>query len=228
MAVGAGVLVAAVATGAWVMAERPRSVAVTASPATAASAARSAAGSGVDASASVAPDGLRTSTGGVVSTPPVGSATASDEVVVDVAGKVRRPGLYRLPAGARVDDAVRAAGGVLAGVNLSSLNLAAKVADGEQIRVGLPGPASVPAPDPATGGGTDGAAGGSGAAAGPVNLNTATSEQLQTLPGVGPVLAQHIIDWRSAHGRFESVDRLNDVPGIGEVKFAALRSRVTV
>jgi competence protein ComEA len=147
-------------------------------------------------------------------------------VVVDVAGKVRRPGLYRLPPGARVDDAVRSAGGALAGVDLSSLNLAAKVVDGQQIAVGIPGSpggaAGAAVGGSAPGGGNAGSAGG-----GPVDLNTASLEQLETLPGVGPVLAQHILDWRSAHGRFATVGQLNDVPGIGDVKFAALKPLVT-
>jgi competence protein ComEA len=155
-------------------------------------------------------------------------------VVVDVAGKVRRPGLYRLALGARVDDAVRAAGGALAGIDLSSLNLAAKVVDGQQILVGVQG-----APGGAVGGpGTAGGApiGGGGVAAAPaasgggglVDLNSATLEQLETLPGVGPVLGQRILDWRTAHGNFATVDQLNDVSGIGDVKFAALKPLVTV
>jgi competence protein ComEA len=139
--------------------------------------------------------------------------------VVDVAGKVRRPGLYRLRTGSRVDDAVRAAGGALAGVDLSSLNLAAKVVDGQQILVGVAPPAGA-APPAAPGGGPT-------ATAGPLDLNSASLDQLETLPGVGPVLAQHIVDWRTAHGGFTSTDQLNDVPGIGDVKFAALQPLVT-
>lgn len=153
---------------------------------------------------------------------PSRSASASEsEVVVDVAGKVRRPGLYRLPPGARVDDALRAAGGVLPGVDTTPLNLAAKVTDGQQIVVGLALPAGAPAASTEP-------AGGAGQPAGPVNLNSATLEQLDELPGVGPVLAQHIIDWRTEHGGFTDVTQLNDVTGIGDAKFADLKDLVTV
>jgi competence protein ComEA len=126
-----------------------------------------------------------------------------------------------LPAGARVDDAIRAAGGARPGVRLDGLNLAAKLVDGQQVAVGV-----APAPGAAVGGGAAAPSGGSSGA--PVNLNTATLDQLQTLPGVGPVLAQHVLDWRSQHGSFTSVAQLNDVTGIGDVKFAALKSLVTV
>ncbi|MBN9620745.1 MAG: helix-hairpin-helix domain-containing protein, partial [Actinobacteria bacterium] len=146
------------------------------------------------------------------------------EVVVDVAGKVHHPGLYRLHAGARVDDALRAAGGSLAGVELNSLNLAAKLSDGQQILVGLPASAG-----PIVGGGV--AAGGDSAAPSastPIDLNTATLAQLDALPGVGPVLAQHILDWRSEHGAFASVSQLQDVSGIGPSKYDSLHTLVTV
>ncbi len=146
-------------------------------------------------------------------------------MVVDVAGKVRHPGLYRLPVGARVDDAVRAAGGALAGVDVSSLNLAARVVDGQQILVGIAPPAGAGA---APTGGAAGPGGAAGTSAGPVDLNTAGLDQLETLPGVGPVLGQHILDWRTAHGRFATVDQLLDVTGIGPAKFAALRALVSV
>lgn len=153
---------------------------------------------------------------------PAGSAAASPhaEVVVDVAGKVRHPGLYRLPAGSRVDDAVRAAGGVQPGVSLVGLNLAARLVDGQQVPVGIPVAGGVAAAGAAAGGG--------GSRAGPVDLNLATLEQLDALPGVGPVLAQHILDWRAVHGRFGSVGQLDAVPGIGSAKFATLRPLVTV
>jgi competence protein ComEA len=198
--VGLAVALAAVVTAIWLAAQRPHSLAVPARPSI------SGAASPVGSAA------LLPSAG------PVASSTPAI-VVVDVAGKVRRPGLYRLPSGSRVDDAVRRAGGTLRGVDLSSLNLAARVVDGQQILVGAP--AVAPAPAPA------GSAGTPAMAAGPVSLNSATLEQLEALPGVGPVLAQHIVDWRSAHGGFTSVEQLNDVPGIGEVKFADLRSLVT-
>jgi competence protein ComEA len=134
-------------------------------------------------------------------------------------GKVHHPGVYDLPAGSRVEDAVRAAGGALPGVDLSTLNLAAPVSDGQQIAVGVPGAVSA-------GGGPAGTA--AGAAGAKVNLNTANAGQLDALPGVGPVLAQHIVDWRSQHGSFTSIDQLREVSGIGEAKYADLKALVTV
>jgi competence protein ComEA len=208
LAVGAAVVVAALATGIWLLTQRPRAVAVpTSSPAP--STAAPLLGSG---SASAVP---RASA----------SPSVAAELVVDVAGKVRHPGLYRLPTGSRVDDAVHAAGGALPGTNLVSLNLAAKVADGQQIVVGVPGGAGGGVPgQPA---GSPGAAAG-GSPGGAVNLNAATIEQLESLPGVGPVLAQHILDWRTAHGGFTSIGQLQDVSGIGPAKFAAIKDLVAL
>nr|WP_329191172.1 ComEA family DNA-binding protein [Actinacidiphila glaucinigra] len=140
---------------------------------------------------------------------------AKPVLVVDVAGKVRTPGLRRLPAGSRVADAVAAAGGALPGTDTSALNLARPLADGEQIVVGRPAPPPV--------GGPPGAAG----ASGPVSLNAATAEQLDALPGVGPVLARHIIDYRGRHGGFTSVEQLRDVNGIGDRRFSDLEPLVT-
>ncbi|WP_043500803.1 ComEA family DNA-binding protein [Streptomyces glaucescens] len=147
------------------------------------------------------------------------ASTPGPEIVVDVSGKVREPGIHRLPAGARVVDALEAAGGVRPGTDLDGLNRARFLVDGEQVVVGGPAPAQGPAP---------GAAGGvpGGAPAGPVSLSTATVEQLDTLPGVGPVLAQHIVDHRTRHGGFRSVDELREVDGIGERRFADLRDLV--
>ncbi len=209
--IGMAVLVAAVVTGGWVLSTRPRAIAVThstAEPAAVASA-RSAATSGgplrpaaTSNSAAAAP------------------TSAAAMLVVDVAGKVRHPGLYRLPVGSRIDDALRAAGGVLPGVDPIRVNLAAKLTDGQQIAVGIPGAAPAPV-------GSD-ASQGTPALTAPVDLNSATLDQLESLPGVGPVLGQHIIDWRVAHGRFATIDQLRDVSGIGDVKFASLRSRVAV
>ncbi|MGP3949346.1 helix-hairpin-helix domain-containing protein [Streptomyces sp. 7N604] len=160
-------------------------------------------------------------------------------IVVDVAGKVRRPGIHELAAGSRVADALEAAGGVRPGTDTRALNRARILNDGEQIVVGVPPPAAAPGADAGAGGGgagapgragaggTSGAAGASsGAAAGPVSLNAATAEQLDALPGVGPVLAQHILDYREQSGGFTSVDQLREVNGIGDRRFAELRSLV--
>jgi competence protein ComEA len=148
----------------------------------------------------------------------VASSTVSDtgRLVVDVAGRVRRPGLVTLTAGARVADALRAAGGVLPGTDLTSLNLARKVVDGEQIVVGGPGVAAAPP--------TAGSPGPSN----PLDLNTATVADLDQLPGVGPVLAQRIVDWRATHGGFTSVSQLRQVTGIGDSKYADLQPLVRV
>ncbi|WP_078629208.1 ComEA family DNA-binding protein [Streptomyces sp. 142MFCol3.1] len=154
---------------------------------------------------------------------PVGAAGSG--IVVDVGGKVRNPGLQRLPAGSRVEDALRAAGGVRPGTDTDALNRARLLVDGEQIVVGGPAPVT----DPGTGGSGPAGAGGSVAGAAPsapVALNTATVEQLDGLPGVGPVLARHIIDYRTQHGGFRSVDELREVNGIGDRRFADLRNLV--
>jgi competence protein ComEA len=148
-----------------------------------------------------------------VAAPPVvgASATSAPELVVDVAGRVRHPGLVRLPPGARVDDALRAAGGVLPGTSTGTLNLAAKVEDGQQVLVGLAGAT------PSAGG-----------AAALLDLNTATAQDLDALPGIGPVLADRIVSWRTEHGRFGSVDQLREVSGIGEAKYQSLKAKVRV
>ncbi|MEV1077617.1 ComEA family DNA-binding protein [Streptomyces sp. NPDC050211] len=151
---------------------------------------------------------------------PTAGGTAAAEIVVDVSGKVREPGIQRLPAGSRVVDALRAAGGVRPGTNTDGLNRARFLVDGEQVIVGATGAAPGPVP-----GGSVGSAAGAAPAA-PVSLNTATVEQLETLPGVGPVLAQHIIDYRTQHGGFRSVDQLREVNGIGDRRFADLRDLV--
>ncbi|QFQ97136.1 ComEA family DNA-binding protein [Streptomyces phaeolivaceus] len=157
-----------------------------------------------------------------------GASTAGPAIVVDVGGKVRRPGIQRLPAGSRVADALRAAGGVRPGANTDGLNRARLLVDGEQVLVGSPAPVPGPGAVPGAGAGASGGGVvGSGAApAAPVFLNTATADQLDTLPGVGPVLAQHIIDYRAQHGGFRSVDELREVNGIGDRRFADLRNLV--
>ncbi|MFF4045371.1 helix-hairpin-helix domain-containing protein [Streptomyces chartreusis] len=149
--------------------------------------------------------------------------TSAPEIVVDVGGKVREPGIHRLPAGSRVADALRAAGGVRPGTNTDTLNRARFLVDGEQVVVGAP---AAPAPEAGAGTGVGGAAAPGAAPAAPIPLNTATVDQLDTLPGVGPVLAQHIIDYRTQHGGFRSVDELREVNGIGDRRFADLRNLV--
>ncbi len=170
-----------------------------------------------------------------VGTPEPGSAVPEDApgaagapVVVHVVGKVRRPGLVTLTGAARVADAVTSAGGATRAAALGRINLARPVVDGEQIVV--PGPDD---PLPAQGGGTgDGGGQGAGAAGADtsavVNLNTATAVELESLPGVGPVTAGRILDWRRDHQRFTSVDELGEVTGIGPKTLARLRPLVTV
>ncbi len=149
--------------------------------------------------------------------PSAGPGDPAGELVVSVVGKVAEPGLVQVADGARVADALEAAGGALRGTDLTSLNLARQLADGEQLLVGITPPPGQPA-------GTAGTP----AAGTPVNLNTATLEQLDTLPGIGPVTAQRIVDWRTANGRFESVDQLLEVDGIGDAKLAQLEGLVRV
>ncbi len=197
----------------WVVRGRPHEVVapVVASPAAAL------------ASLTAAPDPAR-------ATDPAGPAAAAPSadvspatVTVDVAGRVRRPGIAVLGTGARVVDALRKAGGARRGVDLSGLNLARVLVDGEQILVGVPGspglpagaaPAAVPSP------GTPGAP--------LVDLNTATEPELEALPEVGPVTAQSILTWRDQHGGFSSVDELLEVDGIGEATLGKLAPLVTV
>lgn len=145
------------------------------------------------------------------------STSTPGELVIDVAGKVKRPGIVVLPAGSRVHEAVAKAGGVRGGVDTSGLNMARVLTDGEQILVGTP-------PAPAAGTAAASRAGESGA---PISLAAATLEQLDTLPGIGPVTAQAIIDHRTEHGPFASVDDLLDVSGIGEATLADIRDQVT-
>lgn len=198
--VAAVLVAAAVVTAWWVLAGRPAEHAV---PVT------------VDApAASTSPETAE----------PGATGTASAPLVVDVAGKVRRPGIVELPSGSRVVDAIEAAGGLRGRPDTTALNLARKLVDGEQVLVGVRA-ASVPAAPGGSGtASTPGAAAGTPGAV--VDLNTATLEQLDTLPGVGPVTAQAILSWREEHGRFTTVDDLLDVKGIGEATLAELRDLV--
>ena len=167
--------------------------------------------------------GTRLARTGTAATParaaPLGALKATPaprgRLFVDVVGAVRRAGLYRLHEGDRVFDAVARAGGATAGADLSAVNLAAPLVDGTQVVVpalatagGATAPSIVPPPAK-------------------VSLGSATAEQLDTLPGVGPVTAQKIIDWRTTHGPFRSVDALDDVPGIGPARIEQLRDLVT-
>lgn len=141
------------------------------------------------------------------------------EVVVAVMGEVVTPGVVRLPAGSRVDDALRAAGGLAPGGSAGLLNLARVLVDGEQVLVGPQAQ-----PDPAAAGGPSAGA----AAGGLVDLNAADASALDELPGIGPVLAERIVEWRTENGSFASIDQLREVPGIGEAKYASIKSKVTV
>jgi competence protein ComEA len=152
-------------------------------------------------------------TPGTAPTQPV----SQPRLVVDVVGAVRHPGLYRLPAAARIADAVERAGGPTKKADLDLVNLAAPLADGEQVVV----PRKVAGGSAATAGGEPGSA-----SSGPVQLSTATLEQLDALPGVGPVTAQKILDYRAQHGAFRSVDELDAVPGIGPARLDQLRDLV--
>lgn len=148
---------------------------------------------------------------------PIAAAPPPARLVVDVTGAVRRPGVYRLPAGARVQEALRRAGGATRRADSTAVNLAAKVADGQQILVPERAPANGTAPA---------AAGARTVPSGPVSLNGATAEQLDRLDGVGPATAAKIIAWRTANGGFSSVDDLAQVAGIGPKKLEALRPQV--
>lgn len=140
---------------------------------------------------------------------------AGGDVVVDVTGAVVRPGVYRLPRGARVTDAVRRAGGATGSALLEAINLAARLADGQQVVVPRRGLGRAPL-----------AASGAAAEEGPISLGTATVEQLDTIDGIGPVTAQDIVEFREQHGGLSSVDQLDQVSGIGPATMESLRARL--
>ncbi|WP_131741240.1 ComEA family DNA-binding protein [Actinomadura roseirufa] len=152
-----------------------------------------------------------------------GGVGTGGTVVVHVLGKVRHPGVITLPPGSRISEAIKAAGGVRPGAATGTLNLARKVVDGEQIPVGIRPPPPEPGTSPPAPGVPAGAPAGT-----PVDLNAATAAQLDQLPGVGPVLAQRIVDYRTQHGPFRSVDQLQEVDGIGARRFSELRPMVRV
>lgn len=156
---------------------------------------------------------------------PAATPSEGPELIVDVVGKVRQPGIVTVPKGSRVYEAIEAAGGLTGRVDTTALNMARELTDGEQILVGLE---TVAAGAPPAGAPAGGGAPGTAAPGTKINLNTATAEQLDTLPGVGPVTAQAILGWRETNGRFGSVDDLLDVKGIGEATLAELRDLVTV
>lgn len=141
------------------------------------------------------------------------SGGSGGDVVIDVTGAVAQPGVYRLPAGARVTDAVERAGGATGGAQVEAINLAARLADGQQVVVPKRGPSGAPLAA-------------AGAEEGPISLGTATIEQLDTIDGIGPVTAQDIIEYRDQHGGLSSVDQLDQVSGIGPATMESLRARL--
>jgi competence protein ComEA len=148
------------------------------------------------------------------------AAQGGPDLLVQVAGQVKRPGVYRLPSGTRVNDAVARAGGLTRRADPAGVNLVARVQDGQQVVVPRRGAAGASAAVA----GSNGAPG--GPSAGPVSLSSATVAQLDTLDGIGPTLAQRIVDYRQAHGGFSSVDQLRQVEGIGDKRFTSLKKGV--
>jgi competence protein ComEA len=155
--------------------------------------------------------------GGAADTAPAAAISvegSGGDIVVDVSGAVRRPGVYRMPAGARVIDAMRRAGGAAAGAVVEAINRAARLSDGQQVVV------------PARAAAGAAAAAGPAAASGPIGLGTATVEQLETIDGIGPVTAQKIVEFRDQHGGLSSVEQLDQMSGIGPATMESLRSRL--
>ncbi|MEZ5177072.1 MAG: helix-hairpin-helix domain-containing protein [Acidimicrobiales bacterium] len=215
-------VVVAAAVGWWLL--RPPAAPVEASLPLASSA------GGGAASSTTAAEGSSSTGASAAST-----TTPADDLVVQAAGAVARDGVYRLPAGSRVDDLVRAAGGLAPDADRDRVNLAAPLADGERVWVPRAGQVDVPEVVAGSGAGPGTSVAEGGATAGPgagppavVDLNTATAAELDTLPGVGPATAAAILAYRDEHGRFASVDELLEVRGIGEAKLDQLRSVVTV
>jgi competence protein ComEA len=207
------VVVTLAGAGLWYARSLPQPVALAEAPGAVVPA--SSPGAGVVASAA---PGASASTGASASAAPPGV------VIVDVAGEVRRPGVYELPAGSRVIDAIEMAGGPRGGAFLAALNLAAPLADGQQVLVPREGDAGVQPAVP----GAPAAPGAPGSSGGLVNVNTADEATLETLPGVGEVLAAAIVQHRTEHGPFTSVDQLEEVSGIGPSTLEELRPHVTV
>ncbi|OAB87282.1 competence protein ComEA [Janibacter melonis] len=152
---------------------------------------------------------------------------------VHVVGRVRSPGVVTVPAGARVEEAIKGAGGVREGADLAQVNLARPVVDGEQVVVPREGGATpvaggVPAPAGPTAPGAPGGPAGTASPSAPVDLNAADQATLETLPGVGPVLAARIVEWRTTNGGFTAVEELDEVSGIGEKLYAQISPKVTV
>lgn len=218
-AVAALVVVVLIGTVLWYVHSRPHELPVTGT----APGSSSAPSASLSSSDAVPAGGAATTPGSIGASP----SSTSAQIVVDVAGKVRHPGIYTLGSGARVYDAIEAAGGTRPGVSTLSLNLAQPLVDGQQVVVGAP--AGAPGAVPIGGAGVPATSGSAaGTATGPIDLNTATLEQLESLPGVGPVLGQNILDYRTAHGSFTSVDELQDVTGIGDARLAQLQPLVSV
>jgi competence protein ComEA len=172
-----------------------------------------------DPSAAAQSTSSATSTDGTSTAP-----TSSDSIVVDVGGRVRRPGLVTLPPGSRVADAIAAAGGALRRKDVATTDLAAKVGDGQLLLIGTAASSGSAATGATSTGGSS--TDGSGSSA-PVSLSSADLTTLETLPGVGPVTAQKIIDWRTAHNGFTSIEQLQQVPGIGPSHYAEVQALVT-
>lgn len=160
---------------------------------------------------------------------PAGTAVSpGPDLVVYVCGAVRSPGVVRLPAGARVTDALEIAGGPTAKAELAAVNLAAPLTDGQQIVVPEKGAGGATAAGSATAAGLGVTEGGAAAPGALVNINSATLEELDALDGVGPATAQKIVDYRTEHGGFRTIDEIKEVPGIGDAKFAAMKDAITV